>query len=444
MPSSHQRLRALSKIAALALLALPLGAQTRYHVDAGAPAGGDGLSWAGAFQSPDDALELALVGDKVWVKAGTYASTATTDPLDPRTATFFVRPGVKLYGGFDGTETTLAERAGLFEQTILTGEQGVVGDPTDNAYQVVTALHPSGIPPGASRVDGFTIRDGYGVGGGQEQGGGVRMFNLGLWLVNCTIRDNTARWGAGLHGQPAAVNLRWCKFIDNHALERGGGIWGQAISYRISHCVFEGNTAARGGGLYLHSIGDDIPGAFPRVMVHNSLFFDNVAERGGAIYLGGGEFSSGKLTLSSSTIAYNRATIRGGGIHAVTGSQVAAESRIYNSIVWFNSAPTDPNLRGRHDAMASNIQDGIFSGLLNVTVHPGFVDGAQRDLRLRAGSLCNDTGLNALLPMDFLDVDGDGDWQETVPIDLDGRRRINDDPAAPPFGPLVDMGAYER
>jgi hypothetical protein len=314
MRNSAPGVRVFARLAALLSCALPAGAQTRWHVDAGAPPGGDGLSWATAFQSPDDGLALALVRDEVWVKAGTYTTATPVDPLD--------------------------QRAGLFDQTILTGELGIPGDPTDNAYRVVSAIHPSGIPPGATTIDGFTIRDGYGVGTPlYQQGGGVFMFNSGLRLFHCTIRDNTARWGAGLHGQPAAVALRWCKFFDNHALERGGAIWGQAISYRIPHCEFHGNSA----------------------------------QRGGAIYLGGGTYASGKMTLSSSTITYNRATIGGGGIWAST-----------------------------------------------------------------------DTGFNAWLPVDFNDVDEDGNTHELVPVDLDGERRIQDDPAAAPFGGVVDMGAYER
>lgn len=435
-------------IAALAPLLLLVAwspqasALTRYHVDAAATPGGDGLTWGTAFPSLDDALALAVVGDKIWVKAGTYTPAVEVNPGDPRSATFFLGPGITLRGGFDGTETQLSQRAGLFDQTILTGEIGVPGDPTDNAYRVVTALHPSGIPPGVVRIDGFTIRDGHGV-GGMEKGGGVAMFNVGLWLTRCTIRDNTARWGAGLHAQPAAANLRWCKFIDNHALERGGGIWGQSIDYRVSHCEFRGNSAGRGGAIYVHSISGSA-GVLPRVIVHNSILVDNSAERGGAVYIGGGQVASGKITLSSCTVAFNRATLRGGGVHAVTGTQVPAESTLINSIVWANRAPQDPNLRGRHEAHSSNIQDGTFHGTMNLSLAPGFVSPLERDLRLRPGSPCNDTGSNVLLPYDFLDADEDGDSQEDSPIDLDGKRRIKDDPDAAPFGQLLDMGAYER
>jgi hypothetical protein len=48
---------------------------------------------------------------------------------------------------------------------------------------------------------------------------------------------------------------------------------------------------------------------------------------------------------------------------------------------------------------------------------------------------------------DIVDLDGDGDFFEPVPIDFDGNSRFADDPAANDTGvgtpPLIDVGAYE-
>ncbi|MDX1421056.1 MAG: hypothetical protein R3181_13910, partial [Rubricoccaceae bacterium] len=68
------------------------------HVDADAAPGGDGASWATAFDDLQDALAVAAPGDEVWVAEGTYKPTDTGD----RTATFALASGVALYGGFDG------------------------------------------------------------------------------------------------------------------------------------------------------------------------------------------------------------------------------------------------------------------------------------------------------------------------------------------------------
>jgi hypothetical protein len=70
------------------------------------------------------------------------------------------------------------------------------------------------------------------------------------------------------------------------------------------------------------------------------------------------------------------------------------------------------------------------------------------DLRLAAGSPAVDAGDVAALPADVHDLDGDGDLEEPVPLDLDGANRFVDDPGGRDTGtgdrPIVDLGAFER
>lgn len=75
-------------------------------------------SWTDACDL-QTALIKATAGDEIWVAAGTYRPTARNHPADPRSATFVVKPGVALYGGFAGTETGREQRDWQANPTIL-------------------------------------------------------------------------------------------------------------------------------------------------------------------------------------------------------------------------------------------------------------------------------------------------------------------------------------
>jgi hypothetical protein len=418
-------------------------AQIVWHVDAAAAPGGNGTSWTSAFDSIDVALSQVVMDDSIWVKAGSYMPTVREDPNDPRSATFLIPQGIHFYGGFDGTETVLSERAGLFEQTILTGDRGVPTDYRDNVYHVVRMVNYGG-PVFLTTIDGFTIRDGYGE--NLRQGAGLQTINCFLLLGNCTFRNNRAWKGGGLSGMPGKTIVRHCRFIDNRAGFLGGAIWGQMLIYKISNCVFRGNVAQRGGAVFF--VQSQANGWRPLNVINNSLFHDNAAIEGGAIFLGGSAYMPGRVLIANSTLAFNRAFEKGGGIRANTDmSVVPAISLLFNSVVWGNTAPSGPNLHGRHGVAYSNVEGGVYVGGGNLSTDPLFVNAFDRNLRLLPGSPCNDAGSIELVRQDRSDVDYDGDWSELVPIDLDGGRRFEDDPFAPDVGlgavPIVDMGAYE-
>lgn len=429
---------------ALLPLLAPRAAANTWYVDADVPLGGDGTSWSRATKVLEKALTAAMVGDEVWVAEGTYHPILRTDRSDPRSATFLVPQAVAVYGGFDGTETSLAQRAGLFATTVLSGELGVVGDPSDDAYHVVTVNNPSGIPPGWTRLDGFTVRDGNAdLPGGGVQGGGVFSFNSALIVADCIVTHNSAMQGAAFHAQPGSLRLLRCTVTDNHALSQGGALWGHVLNVLAVHCTFARNSSdAKGGAIYLHSMASAEAGRFV-----NSLFYENSADTGGAVFLGGGMYASGKATFQSCTFTMNGAVTAGGGLKAVSGATIPAISRLYDCIVWRNSAPQGPGLDGDHTVSHCDVQGGA-AGTNNIALDPRFVDVAARDFRLSPSSPCIDAGDNGAVPADALDVDGDGDVVERLPLDLAGQPRFVDDPATPDTGtgsaPLVDLGAFER
>jgi hypothetical protein len=68
---------------------------------AGATSGACGSAWGTACGLQHALNDIAVSGDELWVAAGTYKPTTGSD----RSATFQLKAGVALYGGFAGTET---------------------------------------------------------------------------------------------------------------------------------------------------------------------------------------------------------------------------------------------------------------------------------------------------------------------------------------------------
>jgi len=136
----------------LSLFIMPAGpahaAGVVYVVPGGAGAQ-TGADWANA-KDLQAALIAAASGDQLWVKAGTYEPTTGTD----RSATFQLKSGVAVYGGFAGTETMLSQRDSSANITILSGDIGSLGDISDNSYHVVTG---NGVDATAI-IDGLIIR----------------------------------------------------------------------------------------------------------------------------------------------------------------------------------------------------------------------------------------------------------------------------------------------
>src|SRR5574341_2372240 len=137
----------------------------------------DGTSWTNAYIS----LQSALSGcSEVWVAAGVYKPGAN------RTATFNIPPGVAVYGGFAGTESSLSQRNPGLNITILSGDidsNDIDGDgnhidetPADiagnNSYHVVTITGTSTPVTSSTVLDGFTKIGGQAYGSPPADAGG--------------------------------------------------------------------------------------------------------------------------------------------------------------------------------------------------------------------------------------------------------------------------------
>ncbi|AEA45197.1 hypothetical protein [Fluviicola taffensis] len=114
----------------------------RIYVKQNAIGANNGTSWTNAYTSLEWALAFAASGDEIWVASGTYYTSDMNDPNN----SFVLGDNVKLYGNFAGTETNINQRVDLTpatsganrtNETILSGDIGVVGNNSDNAYRVM-------------------------------------------------------------------------------------------------------------------------------------------------------------------------------------------------------------------------------------------------------------------------------------------------------------------
>jgi hypothetical protein len=162
----------------------------------------DGSSWSNAF--PADGLQTAInqanSGDEVWVACGSYYPTTTIT----RNISFGMRNNITIFGGFQGTETSLLQRSlSCGSCSILSGDIGVTSDINDNSFTVVsnTQLDSSAILDGFYIIDGNDDRSPTSAGNGL--GGGIYNHGFGSGgfcdptIRNCIFENNRASWGAG-------------------------------------------------------------------------------------------------------------------------------------------------------------------------------------------------------------------------------------------------------
>ena len=192
----------------------------------------------------------ATTGDVIYVASGTYTpvTPSNTDDVthEERTATFKLNKGVKVYGGFKGTETgtpeqMLAARDIQNNTTTLSGEIGKPNNISDNSYHVVTGGAGAGNNPNDTNsytvLDGFTITGGNAEGfGNNSKGGGMFNYNSSPTVTNCTFSGNTAGRGGGMYNyynsSPTVTN---CIFWESSI---GGG-----DASKFTYCVIQGGSS---------------------------------------------------------------------------------------------------------------------------------------------------------------------------------------------------------
>ena len=225
-----------------------------------------------------------------------------------------------------------------------------------------------------------------------NQGSGLANFNSVIRVIGCRFAFNT---NSGVMNQSTGEFINCVFFRNSTTLWGGGGAYNIFAPSIYTNCIFSGNTAAKGGGLYIDRQHINLDQS---TQIRNCTFTDN------------------------------HATASGGGIRCDLHNVL-----VENSIFWGNTAPSSTSIQlaqANCEVRYSDIEGGqagigLFSEAIldwqvgNLDVNPNF---ASFFGQLQPSSLAINAGdPNTVFDVGTLDYDG-------YPRILCGR---------------VDMGAYE-
>jgi len=430
-------------------------AQTVRYVKEGGSGNGD--SWVNASGDLQLMINNSAEGDSIFVASGTYkpnrpANDLFTIDFGNRNNAFVLKTGVKIYGGFVGTESSLGQRvlntvapsilSGDFDDNDTVNGSGQtlsIGNNGENAYHVVISCIAS---LDSIILDGFTVKGGNANGSGeisvsgnnitQNAGGGMHFLWTSVNINNCKISENSAQLvGGGVYTSSSSPNFSGCiiekNLVTNAQSNGGGGIYNSYSSISIENCFFHSNTVA--GALYSIGNGGAIfnAGNDADILIINSVFTENYTPYyGSCIYnLAGGS------TILNSTF-YNNKAAYGTLFNEYAGSW----ANVKNSIFYNNPLLAVNNILNYHGGgsatVSYSIVEGGYGGSGNLNVNPSFVNAASPAGEDGIPGTADD-GLRLQNASPAINA---GTYDSSLPAtDILGNTRIYDN--------SVDIGAYE-
>lgn len=300
-------------------------AQNRIYVS---PDGtGDGTSW-GTKTNLTDALNKAQAGDEIWLKGFQQITDASQLYVAPEYG-WTVPSGVKIFGGFEGKETSIDQRKTLGKAYQMTFRSVLSGDINkDDKIDPNNSIFPENT---------------------------TRSDNAKHVLVLNAFRDEADNLND--NSNPTVVD--GLTIVGGHAADFGGGIYvkgdantpDNSVPYSIDRCYLLNNYGYKGGAIYVDA---SVKKVATQSLINQCVVYNNVAgtvigkeNLGGGIYIDGAgnivncsvfNNENGGVVLSTDAYLVNTTVARntGAGVD-MTASPSDENAHVYNSVIWGNS-----------------------------------------------------------------------------------------------------------
>ena len=322
---------------------------------------GDGSSWdnaSGDLQKMIDELAQNnpqnLPGE-VWVAAGTYAPQSQLISGTAYSASFRMRDGISVYGGFAGTETTKQERKKgtmPWDYTNVTIFEAAYYDHANlqwnnNKWTLTSdSRHVVWFAPMANEadftrttmLDGVTVQGGYAQGGTglddfkTDRGAGVYMDGSNAYLTNCIVKENYATGnGGGVYLRNGRIENSL--IYNNNADADGGAVYVENRGL-VLRSMLANNSAHNGAGAYLHNEVEALNDHPEYLILSTCVVSNNTMSGNGAIYCDKGG------VLMQNTITNNHCVTATDATDAnasqTAGIYVDEYALVVNSVIWNN------------------------------------------------------------------------------------------------------------
>lgn len=332
---------------------------------------GDGSSWdnaSGDLQKMIDELadnNVSQQAGEVWVAAGTYKPQSQLISGMNYSASFRMRDGISVYGGFAGNEMSKQERAkgtmpwdftnvtvleaAYYESKLAwTNSKWTVGSDSRHVVWFAPMSGESDFTR-ITTLDGVTVQGGYAQGNTglddflTDRGAGVYMDGANAYLSNCIVRENYATGnGGGVYLKNGRVQTSL--IYNNNADADGGAVYveNRGLVYRS---MLTNNSALNGAGVYLYNgaeASSDDPDHPEYLILSTCVVSNNTVRGNGAVYCDkGGVLMQNTITNNECVTATDATDVNAsqtGGIY------VDEYVLVLNSVLWNNQMQGGTNI----------------------------------------------------------------------------------------------------